>query len=436
MTEPRDMTGASDRPALARLLGGAGLAFVLRAFGAACAFALNVAIGRLLGAEGAGLYFLALSLASVGAVVSRLGLDHALLRFVSRGAARRDWPGVRGAFALGLGLSLAAGLGLALGLGLAAPRIAAGLFGQPDLAGPLRAIAPSICGFGAMLVIAESLKGLGRVRDAMLVSGVLYPVVALALIWPLAGMFGPSGAALAYALGTGLAALYGLRAWRRAVPAEPLGRSLAAGPLWRSARSLWVMSLVNSALLPWAPLFLLGIWGGAEEAGLLGAALRISVLVTFFLAAVNTVAAPAFAALETRGDREGLHRTASRLALAVLLASSPVLAAMLVWPGRVMGLFGPDFVAGAPVLAILALGQAVNAATGSVGYLLMMTGHERDMRNAALLAAAVMAVAAFGLIPAFGAVGAALAGALAIAAANLTNAWQVRRRLGFWVLPR
>ena len=66
---------------LREVLTGASIAFLLRVLGAAAAFALNMVIGRLLGAEGAGLYFLALSVALIGSLLAQLGLANTLLRF-------------------------------------------------------------------------------------------------------------------------------------------------------------------------------------------------------------------------------------------------------------------------------------------------------------------------------------------------------------------
>jgi O-antigen/teichoic acid export membrane protein len=48
-----------------------------------------------------------------------------------------------------------------------------------------------------------------------------------------------------------------------------------------------------------------------------------------------------------------------------------------------LGLYGEAFRSGASVLVVLAIGQIVNGATGPVGYLLNMTGHERT--NARIL---------------------------------------------------
>ena len=180
------------------VLNGAGLAFVLRGLGAGFAFALNVVIGRLLGAEGAGLYFLALAVTSIGAVVARLGLDNTLLRFVAAGAAQKDWGQVKGVFALGMKLAGAASLALSLVCLAIAPWLSETVFREPELASPLRWMSLGIFTFSMMTLLSEALKGLKRIRNSMLVSGVLYPLGALILVWPLIILMGPAGAGLAY----------------------------------------------------------------------------------------------------------------------------------------------------------------------------------------------------------------------------------------------
>lgn len=55
----------------------------------------------------------------------------------------------------------------------------------------------------------------------------------------------------------------------------------------------------------------------------------------------------------------------------------PVLAFMVFFPEFLMGLFGEEYKVAAPLLQILAIGQFINVITGSVGYLLNMTGHEK-----------------------------------------------------------
>ncbi|WP_169709453.1 lipopolysaccharide biosynthesis protein [Deferrisoma camini] len=115
--------------------------------------------------------------------------------------------------------------------------------------------------------------------------------------------------------------------------------------------------------------------GTKAEVGVFGAALRTATLTSLLLVAVNSMTAPKFAALWAKGDLQGLEKTAVKSAVLVSLSAAPILSILAFFPEQVLGLFGKDFASGAVALTILAAGQFVNAATGSVGYLLMMTGH-------------------------------------------------------------
>ena len=237
---------------------------------------------------------------------------------------------------------------------------------------------------------------------------------------------------MAYVLGTGAAAAIGRAMWRAnvagvAAPAPAFERAT----LWRSCRPLWTMSIINRGILPWAPLFLLGIWGTAEEAGIFGAATRVAMLVTFFLTAVNTVIAPKFAELHSRGEIATLGRLARRFALLITLAASPLFLLLIFAGDWVMALFGPEFARGGTAVAILAAGQAVNTMTGSVGYLLMMTGHERDVRNAYILSMLILIACAVSLVPSLGIIGASITSAVAVSSTNIYSLILVRVRLGF-----
>lgn len=418
------------------LLTNAGLALVLRAGGAVCAFALNIVIGRLLGPAGAGLYFLALSVVTITAIIARLGMDHALLRFISTSAAENDWAAVKSVYAYATRIVMVVGLGLSLVILATAAPIVDFFFKDSDLAWPLRCMAFGVLFFGLMMVISEALKGLSHFGSAMLVSGVIYPVVALVFVWPLVYVFGTSGAALAYVLGTATAVVYGAWTWRQAMRKHLETSVCQTARLWISARKLWVMAVVNSAIIPWMPLLLLGIWGSAEEAGVFGAALRLSTLMSFFLAAVNTVVAPKFAQLQAKGDIGELCRVACRFALVISVAASPIFIFLIFWSDLAMSAFGPDFTVGHTALTILVLGQAINTITGSVGYILMISGHETDIRNTALLSAGLMLACAIAFIPSFGIDGAAFASFAAVTSMTLLNGLYVYRRLGIFVFPK
>lgn len=400
------------------------LAFVLKLIGAGLAFGFNVAVARVLGAEGAGLYFLALAVTTIGSVVGRIGLDNTLLRFVATRAAHEDWGGVKGVYALGMRMAVAVSGAVTLMVFFAAPWIAAALLSKPELAEPLRWMSLSILPFALLNLHAESLKGLKRIRDAMLLQGVGVPLVGLLLIVPLASSSGVSGASFAYLSGTVLVALLGVWAWRKAMA----GHASETGvfelrELWASCRPLFMVSFLNLAVLPWMPLFLLGIWASSEDVGIFGAALRVAALVSFMLVTINNVVAPKFAELHARGDIAILSQTAQRSAMLITLLASPLLLGLIFGGQWVMGIYGKEFEQGALILAILAVGQFVNAFTGSVGFVLMMGGQEGAAWQALLYSVLTSLVLCVLLTPMFGMVGTAVA---VMASGILKNALLVR----------
>jgi O-antigen/teichoic acid export membrane protein len=97
--------------------------------------------------------------------------------------------------------------------------------------------------------------------------------------------------------------------------------------------------------------------------------------------------------------------------------------------------FGPEFAEADSALIILALAQLVNAATGTVATLLVMTGNQRRATLGMTLGALVNAITAVVLIPSFDTVGAALAAAAGLALSNTVLVITAYRELGLHSTP-
>ncbi len=85
------------------------------------------------------------------------------------------------------------------------------------------------------------------------------------------------------------------------------------------------------------------------------------------------------------------------------------------------------------MLVILALGHFIYVATGPVGYLLLMTGHEKVERNNVFLSAGISILLGLLLIPPYGIVGAAVATVIALVFKNLNSVRLVRKYLSISV---
>ena len=83
--------------------------------------------------------------------------------------------------------------------------------------------------------------------------------------------------------------------------------------------------------------------------------------------------------------------------------------ALVVLGDAILGLFGPGFAGGFAPMVILIGGHCVAVAAGSVGFLLVMTGHQREAAAAMGAVVVLNVVLNALLIPRFGAQGAAWA---------------------------
>ncbi|MEL6646878.1 MAG: oligosaccharide flippase family protein [Pseudomonadota bacterium] len=415
------------------------IAFVLRVLGAGLAFLFTSAVARLLGAEGAGLYFMALSVMMIAAVIGRLGLENTLLRFIAANLATGAPERSMGAFAMGMRWTVIATAALGTAVFVLAPVMAGTLFDEPAVLGPLRVLALGIVTFSLLTTLSFALKGLKKVGAASLVAGVMHPAIGLLIIVPMTAWYGATGAAAAYLTGTLAAAILGAIFWRRytagIVPARHPAPHFEAEALRKSARPLWVGQIVSRGLIPWAPVFIMGIWASAADTAVVGMGSRIALLIAILLQAVTAAVSPHYARLHATGELGKLARMMRRFSLLLTVAASPLFLIMVLFPTQIMSLFGEGFETGGAVLAILAVGQIVNTACGSVFAVLSMSGHERDVRDTTLVTAVTLIIACFVLIPPYGAVGAAMAMAGSIIVNNLLALVQVRRRLGIIAIP-
>ena len=112
------------------------------------------------------------------------------------------------------------------------------------------------------------------------------------------------------------------------------------------------------------------------------------------------------------------------------ILACPLFFIFVFFPDSAMSLFGEQFSKGGVVLAILAVGEFINVLTGSAGILLMMSGHEKAVRNNTFIAIILLAVLCLVLIPTIGLVGAAISVASAIIMKNLIALFLVWKYLG------
>lgn len=412
-----------------------GVSFATRVAGLAVALLSSIILARLLGPDGFGSYAIAIGWASLLAIPSRLGLDNVALRFAAIYRERRDVGSLRGL----LRMSLRAIAAAAAGAGALA--IAAGVLAAREEVDPWLAAGVALLVFplAAMGWLSAVLRGFQLIFASQAYEQLFRPALLILLVgvaWASGITLGAPLALWLTLLAVGLPLAAMSVQVRREVAAMGPGRAdLSDRRLWMAVGwPLLMLSLFQEGSRQ-IDLILLGILKDAASAAHFAAASRITSLASFGLVAVVSVSAPAIASAFDRGDRPAMARLATMTARLSLVFALVVVAALLIFGRVALAAFGPTFPEAYPVMAILAIGAIVTAFTGSVGYFMLMTGQERAA--AAIMAGAFLVAAALdaALIPALGAIGAAIGSATGLVAWNLAMLIVVRRRLGIDCSP-
>ncbi|ATG59248.1 MULTISPECIES: oligosaccharide flippase family protein [Pseudoalteromonas] len=403
----------------------AAIALFIRVFGAGMAFIFNLIIARQLGAEQSGYFFLSFAVAMLLSAFARLGFDNTVLRFT--GANANNGATVKSVLSFALKYSLPVASAIAVILYFLSPLIANNVFNKPEMANSLAFIAPAIIGLSAVTIIAMSLQG----RHNLIASIPCQNIAHFLLCGGAVLSFNTSAAdtaALYLSLSLGVTASFFY--WIALKSLNSAGNTVSPHELWNSARPNWIIVIMNQAV-QWCAPIIIGVYLVAEQVAYFSVAQRIAMLTTFILMAVNLVVAPKFAAFKAANNMDGIRKTALFSVRLLVLSALPIVLFMLLLPEFLMGLFGEQFKQGAVILQILVLGQAVNVITGSVGFLLMMSGNERDMRFVTIISGCGVLLSVPLFTSLYGAMGAAAATAFFISLQNLLAVYFVKKRLGF-----
>ena len=412
----------------------ASAAFAMKVVAAVLSFGLSVVLARLLGAEDTGYYYLIFTIVTIAAGVARSGVDRAGLRYVAASKAADRPADISSVYRFSV--LLVSGIGITATVAVLASSnvLAVRVFSAANI-GPLLAIAAfAIVPIALFNLHAELLKGLKRTGAAIAVQSAWLPALTLIGVAATVPRFGLLGAVTAMMLASLMTLIIAALYWRRSSPRVKGKGTLEIGELVRASRPLFWVGIFQLAIAHSATI-VLGIFQDAAEIGRFAVASRTAALISFVLFAVNSIAAPKFAELYRQKRLADLQTTAVHSVALMTFMALPLLLLFVVAPGPIMSIFGPDFASGALVLVVLAIGQFVNVVTGSVGYLLAMTGHGKPLRNTLAVSAGLHVALCLAVAPHFGAVGTAIAMALTMAFMNARLTYCVWQHLGIVTLP-
>ena len=316
----RYISGTSLGPTLIKAVtGSAGLRIAGMGFG----FLVGVQLARGLGAEGYGIYGVAMSIIALLTVPTEFGLPQLLTREVASAQVRQDWGRMRGILRwssrVSLLLSLVIGVGvvewlLLTGRGLGSP------LGMTLLAGV--AMIPVVA---QLSMRAAALRGLQQIVRGQLPDVLLRPMFYSLLLFVVPLWVMPLTPALAMALGVASAAIalmLALHMLRKALPGEARAADaiVDARSWWSSALPMALtegMRLLQGHVL----ILLLGTMVVMADVGIYRMASSMMLLIAMPISLFNIVSMPVIARLYSSGDANNLQRLLGMAAAGMTLGA-------------------------------------------------------------------------------------------------------------------
>lgn len=186
----------------------------------------------------------------------------------------------------------------------------------------------------------------------------------------------------------------------------------------------------NGQMQIWFGQLCLGLFTLSSAVANFAISLRVSLLLSFILVAINIVIAPKIAYYVKNNEYIHLQRLIKNSNKIIYIVSLPIFIVFCFNAELIIGLFGSQYSENLVVIYILLFGQLVNVLTGSVGYLLSMSGFERDLQFISLFSLSILVLLSLILVPLFSEVGAAISTCTAIIFQNTISSYYVKKRLG------
>ncbi|MFF2483242.1 flippase [Paenibacillus sp. NPDC058071] len=425
------------QPAVAkRLSRGGSASFLINSAGMGLAMLMQVALARLLGVDGYGVYAFVTTVVTFMTFPTKLGFDTAIVKLAAAYRVNGEWPLIKGL------LQRSNQIGLALSMLVA-------LIGGAVIAwkGTGGDVSKAICygvGFASipLLTLAtlrqSALQAMKDVLYAQMPEKILRPVLTIAFVAGAVALGAQASAGLAMiCFVVAVIASYVVGA---VVLKKRIGAHIANIDPEYETRS-WLKlsgSLMANAgvylILGQLNVLMIGLLQGETASGIFSVAVRLATLVAFMLTAVNMTASPLISETYAKGDMKLLQQVCTSTGRVGFYFAAVVGLFFVLFGRWTLGLFGTEFVAAYPAMLILVFGQVFNAYCGQNGIVATMTGGQNALTKILIVAAIVNAVLNVLLIPTIGMAGGAVAATASMMVWNIGAVLLVRRKPGVQTL--
>ncbi|MCZ2356181.1 MAG: polysaccharide biosynthesis C-terminal domain-containing protein [Bacteroidia bacterium] len=411
------------------------ISFIIKVLGMGFGFVVLWWIAKTQGDKVLGVYSLCLALLQLLIIPAKFGLDISMVRIGVNQCVKGEFAAFKQTFFRAIIILLLTSSVIAIVLWLARSLLAEKVYHKPYLAEYFMITAVTLVPYALGSLFTEGLRIFRVMRGFAFMSTAAQNIFTLLLLF-VSGLFIPDEHPIIWNFWALLLVCVVAIIWFRQV--AKLGQVSPSGGMKYSEITKQSYPVMLSALFTTitaqAGLLILGMYKPEAEIAIYNIVIRLSVLTTLSLLAINNLTAPQFAEAHSKQDVWALQVHIRRATRLIFWTSLPLLLIFLLFPSYVMGIFGEQYRVGAWALFIISIGKFFGAISGAVGQLLIMVGEQKILQNAAIITAIIVISLNFLLIPTWGIIGAAAANSLGVVLLNGICIWHIKRKLGFITL--
>ncbi|MBN4080979.1 flippase [Caldithrix abyssi] len=393
-------------------------------------------LARWIGAEFLGIYSMANAIMLISEVLAKMGLETGVMRFVSRMNPDVEREKIQKIIGSAIKMTTGFSLVIMVALIVSSGFIVENILGEKALLTTVIVVFAIAIPFNAItLVSAFATQGFKRLKYKSLVTQFLNPTVLLSGMIISFWLGSTELAIMAPMLLTGMIGSYVMVVLLKRLSGIQNSQIIKAKfdkELLKFSYPLMFVTILQT-FMHWMDILMLGYYTDAITVGLYHPAARTAGLLQALLLSFISIYAPMMAQFHGEGDRRKMENTYKLVSRWLLIFAIPISVIFIVFPQKVLLLFGSEYVASANVLIILTIATFIQAVLGAAGPALGMAGYTRLVLWNTIGAFALNLILNRTLIPLYGITGAALATLISLSAIGLARMIEVKilLKMGF-----
>lgn len=422
------------------LFKGSSISFLLKIGGTAVGYLFVLFVTKEYGAKAMGIFVLSFTILQIASVISRLGMDTLMLRFISAYVQKNNSrEKILYLYNKVLYLVIPIGIFISFFLYFSADFIAEFIFKEPELRDAILIVSFVLLPMSLFYINRESLRGLKKIVSFSFFNSVSISLFSLIFIFimsyiSLNYVLPVLSQAIAIVLSSLLAFLL-FKYYMKSIENKVQESNEDFKPLkLKSMLQIGLPLMLAGSLfmiMNWTDTIVLGFYKDTKEVGIYNVALKISMLTSIVLMAINSIAAPKFSEMWSKGDLTGLEKVVHQSTKLIFFTSLPLIIFIILFSSWILDFFGSEFTIATTTLLLLTVGQFFNAVSGSVGTLLSMTGHQLIVQNILIFSISVNIILNIVLVNLYGMNGVAFATMFSTFLWNGLMNYFIWKKLGF-----